>query len=362
MTAERELSDRLIYAARPTVRVDGREHFEVTELLLAITMSECEGGLSSLEVRWSNVGSHADGSAELVFEAEDILALGSELTVYAGDSAQPQEIFRGAVTALEAEFSQDGPPELVALAEDALQLARRQRRTLLHKDLRISDLARSIGECTGLRAVTTGFGESIGPQMQLNESDLAFLRRLLRAYDGDLQVVGEELHVSPRDEVRRDDLTLELYGQLTRARVTADLAHQVTAVTVAGWDAEQATRVNFTSEGEALGPGRGRRGAEVLRDTIGPRSEHSGHVAVRNHVEARSMANASYDQRARRFVLLEGTSDGNPAIRVGAHVGIVGISARFDNTYYVTKACHRFDLKSGYSTDFEAECAYLGEA
>ncbi len=37
------------------------------------------------------------------------------------------------------------------------------------------------------------------------------------------------------------------------------------------------------------------------------------------------------------------------------------MSDRFDNTYYVTRACHRFDLDLGYETDFEAECAYLGE-
>jgi hypothetical protein len=41
-------------------------------------------------------------------------------------------------------------------------------------------------------------------------------------------------------------------------------------------------------------------------------------------------------------------------------VTISGTSRRFDNTYYVVRALHRFDLARGYETEIEAECAYLG--
>jgi phage protein D len=57
---------------------------------------------------------------------------------------------------------------------------------------------------------------------------------------------------------------------------------------------------------------------------------------------------------------VEGTAEGNPQIRVGTHVELTGLGDRFSNTYYVTRACHRYDLANGYETDFEAECAYWG--
>jgi hypothetical protein len=44
---------------------------------------------------------------------------------------------------------------------------------------------------------------------------------------------------------------------------------------------------------------------------------------------------------------------------VGASVRLTGISPQFDNTYYVLRACHLFDMKQGYRTDFNAECAFL---
>ena len=57
---------------------------------------------------------------------------------------------------------------------------------------------------------------------------------------------------------------------------------------------------------------------------------------------------------------MEGTCEGNPALRVGSHVTIEGVGPRFANTYYVTSACHRFDRSAGYQTDFTAECGHFG--
>jgi uncharacterized protein len=356
---ERALSRQAVHAARPTVRVDGNAHDTVTELLLAMEMTESEGGMSRLEMRFSNIASNPEGGSEFAFEDDQVLKLGSELAVYGGDENAPQEIFRGLVTGLDADFPQDGPPELVVLAEDALQRARMARRTALHEELSIGDLANTIAQRYNLTPRVTGFSDSIGTWMQLNESDLAFLRRLLARYDGDAQVVGTELHVSPRGDVQRGTLELQLASQLRRARVLADLAHQVTEVTVTGWDAAQGQRVSKSSTGADLGPGSGRQGSTVL-EAIGARAEHVGQLAVLTDAEAQALADASFDRRARRFVSIEGLAEGNPALRVGTHVTLGGLGPRFDNTYYIVRACHRYDQERGYETEFQGECAYLG--
>ena len=116
------------------------------------------------------------------------------------------------------------------------------------------------------------------------------------------------------------------------------------------------------STGAHLGPGEGSSGSEWLGRASIERSEHIGHVAVRTQAEAQAAADSVFDQRARRFVCLEGTADGNPAIRVGTHVTISGVGPRFSNTYYVTRVSHRYDLEVGYRTQFDAECAYWGGA
>lgn len=358
--SETPTSPLAIYSARPTVRINGQAYPKVSELLQAMDMTEQEGGLSALELRVSNVASDTEGGADLAFEDDRILKLGSAIAIYSGDETAPQEIFRGIITGLEADFPQDNAPELVVLAEDIFQQARMVRRTQIYSDISIADLGRNFASQLSLTPVITDFTDNIGTQMQLDESDLAFLRRILARYDGDMQVVGNELHLSPRGEVRRGSLELQLHSQLRRAKILADLAHQVTKVTVTSWNPTQGRRVMASSRGAHSGPGTGSTGAQVLTNTIGERSHHIAHLAVTTDAEAQAIADAAFDARARSFLRVEGTAEGNPALRVGTHITLRGMGDRFNNTYYVTRACHRFDLTRGYETDFEAECGFWG--
>jgi phage protein D len=286
--------------------------------------------------------------------------LGDTVAVYCGDESSPTEIFRGAISGLEAQFPEEASPVLVALAEDALQKARLNRRTRTHVDKSIAEIARFIATDLGLTPVISGFTDSIGVQMQLNESDLAFLRRLLARYDGDVQVVGTELHVSPRSDVRRGTVELVLTRQLRSVTAIADLAHQVNEVTVAGWDSGRGQRIHGSSTGTQRGPGSGRVGSELLSDALCRRTHHISHVAVEDDDEANALADAAFDERQRRFVTVTAVAEGNPALRVGTHVKLTGLGPRFSNTYYVTRCRHRYDLERGYETDFTAESAFFG--
>lgn len=359
--AETPISSDPRYRARPTVRVDDQERAAVSARVNTFRVTESVGGLSSLELRLSNeAGAESGARDDFAFETEQDLALGSRITIYSGDEHHPREIFRGLVSSIEAEFTESGPAEVVVLAEDALQRGRMSRRSKIHDDLQLASLAQQIAGDLSLTPRVNGFTDSIGVQVQLNESDLAFLRRLLVRYDGDVQVVGDELHVSARKDVDRGTVELGYGGQLRKVRFVADLAHQVTEITTTGWDSGAGERVSAASSGAHLGPGSGRIGPNILRDKLGERSEHVGYPPVSSTAEARAIADAAFDDRARRFVTAFATAEGNPQIRVGTHVTISGTSRRFDNTYYVVRAVHRFDLDRGYETELEAECAFLG--
>jgi phage protein D len=358
---ESSLSPNPVYTALPTIRIDGRENAELTAALTAVEMTESEGGMSSLELTVRNVAPEGTTPHGLMWEDGKVLDFGRTVTWYSGDARGPQEIFRGTITGLEGVFSASGAPDLVVLAEDALQRARMARRTAVHDRATISGLANELAQRIGLTARVSGLTDDLGTQVQMNESDLAFLRRLCADRDADLQVVENELHVSPRADVRRGTVELALHGQMISARVLADLSQQVTKVTAAGWDPIQGDRINVASTGAHPGPGRGRKGADVLPEALGARSEHVREIAVLTEAEAQALADAVYDRRARRFVVVDATAQGNPAIRVGTHVTLTGMGPRFDNTYYVVRATHRYDTVSGYLTHFEAECAFLGE-
>src|ERR1700690_4012692 len=126
---EQPLTLNAVYSAIPTVRIDGQANDKVTAQLLGMEMREHEGGMSALEMRFSNYGTFTSGLGDLVFEDGAVLKLGAAVLVYGGVVSSPTEIFRGKITALEGRYPASGPPDLVVLCEDALQAARMKRRS-----------------------------------------------------------------------------------------------------------------------------------------------------------------------------------------------------------------------------------------
>lgn len=351
----------LAFVARPTIRLNGDDNERLSSLLLGMVMSEREGGLSSLELQLSNSASLRTGLAEYAFDAGGELDFGQEIVVGAGDSRQPIEIFRGRITGIEGIFSESAPPELIVLAEDALQPLRFRRRSRTFEDHSLAEIARLIASDHGLSPVVDRLDDNFGPQVQLDETDLGFLRRLLARVDGDVQVVGRELHLSRRADVRRGQLTLTLGQELQSARILADLAHQITRSTARGWDIAAGQEIAATGPGSAPPPGQGRTGAEHLRSAFSARTELVSHLLNDNQAEADAVAAAAETQRARRFVRVLGTSIGKPELRVGTQLTLAGLGTWFSaTTYYTTAVRHRFDADHGYRTEFEATSAFLG--
>jgi uncharacterized protein len=351
-----------IYDTGPVIELDaGRAHALERELL-AMELREARGGLASLELRFQGAAQHERGGIDLAFEHDDtdLLGLGESVRILAGDSADPVELFRGRVSAVEFAIEEDGAPELLVQAEDALFPLRLRRVTRLHPAGSLRGIVEAVLAPSGLLSRIDGLDGQVAAQAQTNESDLAFLRRLLADHDADLQMVGEELHVAPRAAAPRAEVTLAIGFQLQRVRVVADLADQPTGLTFAGFDAKAGRKIAITARDPALGPGRGRTGTEVQTATFGARAEHLDHRHVDTQTEAQALIDAAFAARARGFVKACGTASGNPRIRVGTDLRLQGLGPRFSNTYRVTAACHRFDRSEGYRTEFEAESAFFG--
>ncbi len=359
---EQPLTTDAVYSAIPSIQVNGQFNDMIAGQLLGMEMREHEAGMSSMELRLSNFGSFSGGLADLVFEDGKVLQLGTALKVYAGDVNSPTEIFRGTITALEGRYPRMGPPELVVLAEDALQGARMNRRTKTWDVSSLSDIVTQVASQLGLTPVVAGLDASIGTEQQFNETDLRFLRRLLARYDADLQVVGDELHASPRSQVQRNAIELDMNSQLREVRVLADLAHQVTQVTATGWDYQQGQTISVTSQANSFGQGSGQTGNDWLGQALSTRSEQLGQFSSLNTTEAQALVDAEFVQRVRRFAVAHGVAEGNPDLRVGSWLTLTGLGPRFSNDYYTTAAVHRFDTDKGYETEFTAESAYLGSA
>jgi phage protein D len=357
---EAALTQSELYSARPSILVDERYIDLVNDVLLSMDFREQENAMSSLELRLRNVASDEQGGAGLAFEQETEFALGSSIRIEAGDEEAQQEIFSGVITGLEAVFPEESPPEILLLAEDVLQNARMTSRTKVYESSNVATLVNDVANQLGIRANVSGLSEGEGPWVQLNESDMAFLKRILYRYGAYMHFTGGQLFVGVSSQSQNRPIELELYSQMRSVKFVADLAHQVTGTTVAGWDDQAGHEITASSSGANLGPGQGRTGAQILDQAMGQRNEHVGQIAVKNDQESQSLADTAFDLRARRFVVAQAVAEGNPVIRVGKNVRLTGTSQRFENTYAVVATRHRYDGIRGYETEFKAQSAYLG--
>lgn len=348
------------FPSQPIVRI-GRQHTEVQAHLQLLELTDRAGGLASLELRLDAVASESGGGQARPYDDDTIVSLGAEVYVGMADLDQPQHsMFRGRVSAIEAVWGEGGPAVIV-LAEDALARLRMTRRTKVHENLHLPSLVDELVRDLQLTGDVVGFDDRIGLQVQLNESDLAFLRRIVQERDAEMQLVENQLQIRKIADLSRGTVVIDTTSSTTHCRARVDLAHQVSEVTLSGWDVSQGQKIAVTSTFTATGPGRGTTGAEALaRTSFGRRTEHLGHVPVADRAEGQALADAMHAQRARQFVMVEGSVPGDPRIRVGARLTLSGAGARFSNTFLVTETTHRMDRNDGYETTFYAQSAYVG--
>lgn len=352
-----------LYSARPRIDVDGRDQPGLARTLESLLVEETTDGLYRCEATFGNWGPRAGAVGFLHFDRE-LLDFGSALRLEMGAGTGAGRVFEGRVTGLEGRFPRGRPPQLLLLAEDRLQELRMTRRTRTFEETSDADLFRQLAGAHGLRAEVRVEGPTHRVLAQVNQSDLAFARERARAAGAELWVEDDALHVEPRARRDAGELTLT-YGQgLHEFAALADLAHQASGFSVAGWDVagKAAIRHRATESSISTELNGGLGGSRALEAALGARDQQVVHLAPFTATEAQALAEAHYARDARRFVTGRGVAEGDARLRVGARLRVEGVGPLFEGVHYVTEVRHTFDARDGYRTAFAVERAWIGSA
>lgn len=351
-----------LHATSPTIEIGGQSYPLVQRNLVRMRMREGLGGLSSLELCLTDTIEDG-GTSHYAAGAGSPLELGAGIRVFAGPhEIGAPEIFDGQVTAVEAEVREGLPPLFTVLAEDRLFPARRRRRTRFYEEMKLADVVIRVARDFGLTVeARQGLDETVRNWMQADETDLAFMRRVLSQFDCDMQVVGNRLQLGRIGMDRRALVPLAMGSTLISARMTADIAEQVTGMTLGSFDPGEGSAIDADKDAATFGPGSGKSGPAILREKFTEVVMHLGRGGPLNDADGDKIAELEGQRRARGFVRIEGTARGDGGLRVGSWIELSGVNPQFANQYAVREAVHRFDLDTGYRTDFVAESAYLGE-
>src|SRR5205814_698377 len=154
---------------------------------------------------------------------------------------------------------------------------------------------------------------------QVNQSDLAFIRERARSINAELWVEDKKLFAKKRTDRALTAIDLAYGINLISFSVRADLADQCSEVGVAGWDVAAKDAIEETGEENAISAelNGDKSGSSILQQAFAARKERIVHTTPLTSEEARTIAQARYRERARRFVTGAGIADGDARIRVG---------------------------------------------
>jgi phage protein D len=344
--------------ARPTIFIDGRENPSLVGGLTYLLIVEKTDGLYRCEAKFGNWGPKDDSTDFLYFDRK-ILDFGREFQI----KLEGDEIFKGKITALEADFPEAVAPELTVLAEDALQNLRMTRRTRSFENMSDADIFRKIAGEYGLTPQINANGATHKSVAQVNQSDLAFMRERARTLDAEIWVKDQDLNVKTRSNRGQDKISLKYKGNLREFKVIADLANQRTSVTASGWDVSAKSEIKKEATDSVISSelGGDLSGIGILKEKFGVRRESIVHGVALNGQEAQSIAESFLKRAARQFVVGCGTTEPNAKVRVGAIVELDGLGKLFSGKYYVAEIAHIFDNTKGLRTEFRAERVGIGK-
>jgi hypothetical protein len=292
------------FGARPTIRVDGTVQDALGDLLLqSLMVEETTRGLFRCEATFLNWGPKNREVGFLFFD-RDVLDFGKTFAVAFGPPEAAGPVFAGRITGMEAQYPPHRPPELTVLAEDRFQDLRMERRTRSFEDSTDADVIRRIASQHGLTAQVDIDGPTHRVLVQLNQSDLAFLRERVTSVDAELWVEDKTLHAQARSRRNAGKVAFTYGRNLVEFSVLADLAHQRTAVHVSGWNVGDKAAIDVEASetaisGELRG---GRAGSSVLGQALAPRHERVVSAMPISQAEAQAIADTRYRARARGFI------------------------------------------------------------
>ncbi|WKK24347.1 VgrG-related protein [Streptomyces olivoreticuli] len=318
---------------------------------------------------WASVAenSRTSAAAEIGFRdpyraaflAGSGIGLGSALKLVAVTSEGSHDLFEGEVMDCEARAAHTGVFTVIR-AEDHAHRLRRGTRTRAWESMPAGRIAEEIAKLAGLR---TGEIDSTSVTYEFLTqpamSDWDFLTHLARENGCDVFVRAGELHfkkaASASDApakgtpARQSPFALEFGQNLLKVTSAATLRHQVTGVSVRGWDPERkeelvADRTPTTTPARDTAwqaDARAVRGEPLLLPGL-PRS---------TQYEVEQVADAMAQEIAAGLTELRAVVRGEPRLRLRSAVSVTGLGKRFEGCYTVTSVRHEFHPDDGYLTE-----------
>lgn len=265
-----------------------------------------------------------------------------------GNAARP--LFTGKIATLAPEF-ESGGCVFVVRGYDVSHQLNLTRRSRTFQDMTASDIAQKVIGDAGLRSDVASTREVSAFEQQSNETDWRFLWRLAERCGFTLSCVDGTVTFRPAGRAEEQSARLEWGVSLRAFHPRATAVQQVDEVEITAWDPQTAKRVTGRANRPKLDSAIGLVRDQTASAGAGGRLVVSDRVVV-TQGEADELAQTTLDHLANAWLEAEGIAAGDPQLKAGSLVEVVGVGRRFGGKYLITSATHVVRGGSGYETRF----------
>jgi len=317
-----------------------------------------EGALRSIEIvdRLNGVSTFTVVfyTAEVKVREQNLISLESEISIHMGYKDDVEEVFSGEVLAFRGIFPENNAEQLEVSGCNALHKLSHASRFRGFEEKKPSEVIEGLLDGYSLKAEVDDFGVPRLYQSEESQTDWEYLREQAKAHGKQVYATGSTVYVKDEISVRSDEIIYEWGKSLMSFKAHQDISGLVSRVDYIGWD--HLKNESFT-DGAALkdlplkigGP---KDWGEVSKGGSGKFEEAIVDMNCRDSDEAKQLALGRLQGNSYRFGFANGKGDGNCRLRPGMRVTAKAVGESFEGEYTAFEVTHKFDTRSGYTTEF----------
>ena len=269
----------------------------------------------------------------------------------------PLPIFSGEITALEAEFGEDGVVFLVVRGYHKTHRLQRGKKTATYLMMPDNLIVQKVCASAGVPVVAMPTGGPNEYVLQNNQTDWDFIQERAKRLGFELKTSPLGVNSFGPKGVPSGSPALLTYGKnLISFKPRVSTYGQVSAVSVQGWDPKLKFPITgmFVVPPTPLGGNTARTGVDLVASKVfgATAKQVISDRPQANMAEALVQATAEAKNIISDFVQAEGECEGNPALIPGSPIMVMGAGVKFSGPYVLNSVTHVFNPLHGYRTQF----------
>lgn len=290
-----------------------------------------------------------DDEGEFI-DSEDIF-VGKKVKIQLGYTDDVEELIHGEITGVIADFSNSKGSLVTFQGYNILHRLGKAKRQQAYMEMSYNDVISQLLSDASVSGSVCTIGSAKITIIQNKQTDLEFIQETAEKYNLIIKTEQENVSIEEYEPNSSEDVILELGKTLARFEASVDSTRVFTDVTVHSWDKANiepvvSEKTANDSSSDFL---------KLVSDKFGPQQNFINHTDIADLNSLDDLALKSLKNTSRKFLSGRGSVQGNPDIRAGSVLKIIGLPDSWCTFYYVVTAKHTIKPGSGYTTEFEVD-------